>query len=417
MYFLECLFIDFIIIIMSENKKIDDFDVYKKTCLTNIKEGTYEIYKVKDQDGYSRDENFILISDSWYNYRYYIHNYDIRDCLNKNNIKLEIIEIINKKKVEYIISDDILIYKINKPSICNNYLICKRKNNRTEKFYIETRNNEKYPHKVKYPLYTEILFEIKFFPKIHYKINNFYLDTCNDICSIESSTFAIGNYQYECDDARMNKRIENILKTYFKCENDKIYCIYNHKKEIAKLTFITDNIIETNDIVNILLQSLKLEIGDKKFTFYINNPKLIDYNKEGKYCFLVMHIRSDPRLLSNNLILGYEFNKDEYYYLKYEERMILKNIDNEIAGKYINMKKQDLYTYLLSNNERCGMTINIDKDHNVTYKLVKLNDKCFEKLIDISLLKPVSEWDKELYEINNINNINEFDGMVEGFDN
>ena len=412
---LGCLFIDFIIILMSDNKIIDDFNIYEETYLTNIKEGTYEIYGVKNQKGYFRDYDFILISE-FSNCRYYISNYDIYYCLYKNNIKLEILEIINEKKVGYKISDDMLIYKINKPSICNNYFICKRINSSIEEFFIETKNNEKYPHNEKYPLYTD-LFGIAFYPKIHYNINNFHLNERNYITSINSSTFVTGKkYDRECGDARMNIRIKDILETYFKCENDKIYCKYNNKKEIAKLTFITDNIIETDDDTNILLQSLRLEIGNKKFTFYINNPKLIDYNKEGKYCFLVMHIRSDPCLISNNLILGYEFNKDKYYYLKYEEKLILKNIDKKIAGKYINMKNQDLYTYLLSNNERCGMTINIDKDHNVTYKLVKLNDKCFEKLIDISLLKPVSEWNKELYEINNINNINEFDSIVEGFD-
>ena len=58
--------------------------------------------------------------------------------------------------------------------------------------------------------------------------------------------------------------------------------MYNHKKEIAKLTLITEDEILTEDGSTKILQSLKLEIGDKKFTFYINNPKLIDYNKEKK---------------------------------------------------------------------------------------------------------------------------------------
>ena len=78
--------------------------------------------------------------------------------------------------------------------------------------------------------------------------------------------------------------------------------------------------------------------------------------------------------------------------------------------KFKMMEDQNFYTYILSNNEKCGMIINIDKDKNVTHKLVKLNDKCFESLLDISLLKPVSEWDNEFCEID------EFDSIVEGFD-
>lgn len=404
---------------MSDNKEINDFNVYKRDYLENIKEGRYKIYNAEDPEKYSTSKSwYILISDTIYKYyRYYIYNDSIHDCLNKNNIKLEKLEIIDKIITYDKIYEDMFIYKINEPSIYNNYLICNKINDNVKEFFIEQEKNEEI---YKYPVYNEIYDNgIGFPPKIHYNIKEFYLNTCG-INSIKSSTFYTGNkYNYPSYDYTIliHKKIRNILQTYFKCENDKIYCIYNNKKEIAKLTFITEDIIKTDDNNNILLQSLRLEIGEKKFTFYINNPKLINYNKEGKYCFLVIHVRSGSSLISNNLIVGYEFNKDEYYYLKYEERLILKNIDNEIAGKYINMKKQDLYTYLLSNNERCGMTINIDKDHNVTYKLVKLNDKCFEKLIDISLLTPVSEWNKELYEINNINNKNEFDGIVEGFDN
>ena len=57
------------------------------------------------------------------------------------------------------------------------------------------------------------------------------------------------------------------------------------------------------------------------------------------------------------------------------------------------------------------MVINIDKDNNVTHKLVKLNNKCFESLLDISLLKPVCEWDN-----NDYREIDKFNGIIEGFD-
>ena len=119
-----------------------------------------------------------------------------------------------------------------------------------------------------------------------------------------------------------------------------------------------------------------------------------------------MHIYNSS--LYNNLIYGYEFKEGEYYYLKHEEKLILKNIDKEIAKNFKNMENQNLYTYLLSNNEKCGMIVNIDKDNNITYKLVKLNDKCFESLLDISLLKPVNEWDN-----NDYHEIDKFNGIIE----
>ena len=179
---------------------------------------------------------------------------------------------------------------------------------------------------------------------------------------------------------------------------------------MAKLTLITEDEILTKDGSTKILQSLKLEIGNKKFTFYINNPKVIDYKKEGKYCFLVMHIYNNS--LYNNLIYGYEFKEDKYYYLKYEEKLILKYIDDKIANNFRMSKNQNLYTYLLSNHGRkCGMIINIDKNNNVTHKLVKLNDKCFENILDISLLKPVNEWNN-----NDYCEINKFDDIIEGFD-
>lgn len=182
----------------------------------------------------------------------------------------------------------------------------------------------------------------------------------------------------------INKKVMSILEKYFICEEDKIYCVYNNKKVNVKLTLITKDVIETDDD-QILHQSLKLEIGNRNFTFYINDSKNINYMKTGKYCFLAMH-------LYNNLIYGYEFKEDKYYYLRYEEELVLKNIDKEIAKNFEEIKGQDLYTYLLSNNKNRGMTINIDKDHNITYRLVWLNDEFFKsktiKTLDISLLKP-----------------------------
>ena len=55
--------------------------------------------------------------------------------------------------------------------------------------------------------------------------------------------------------------------------------MHNNKKTIAKLTLITgDEVISENG--SKLLQSLKLEINNKKFTFYINDINTINYEKE-----------------------------------------------------------------------------------------------------------------------------------------
>lgn len=205
----------------------------------------------------------------------------------------------------------------------------------------------------------------------------------------------------------INKRVINILETYFRCENGKIYCIYNNKKEIANLTLETGNIILTEDGNTIIPQKLCLNINDKYFSFYINDHNNINYKEKGEYYFLDMHVYSDS--MFNNLIYGYDFVKGKYYYLKFEEKLILKNIDQKIAKKFRNMESQNLYTYLLSNNEKCGMIISIDEVNNVTHKLVKLNDKCFKSHLDISLLKPINKWNNDPYEID------EFDCVVEGF--
>ena len=71
----------------------------------------------------------------------------------------------------------------------------------------------------------------------------------------------------------VNKEVMNILRKYFKYEDGKIVCMYNNKKEIAKLTLITENEM---DYVGIL-QSLELEINNKKFTFYINRYKYLGW--------------------------------------------------------------------------------------------------------------------------------------------
>lgn len=198
------------------------------------------------------------------------------------------------------------------------------------------------------------------------------------------------NYYY------VNNKVMNILEKYFKSKKDNfnnysIYCTYNnYEANASSLTLITGDKIITDDGMKVLRQKLYLKdlsVNDLRvgyhycagsYTFYINNYKLIDYKKEGRYNFLAMHIYNNNSSYDNNMILGYEFKEKEYYYLKFEEKLILKNIDKDIAKNFEEMKRQDLYTYLLSNNEKRGMSINIDKDHNITYRLVWLNDDFFK---------------------------------------
>lgn len=223
------------------------------------------------------------------------------------------------------------------------------------------------------------------------------------------------NYYY------VNNKVMNILEKYFKSKKEGnyyyIYCTYNnYEAKLNSLTLITGDKIITDDGMKILYQKLYLKdlvVGNVcvgSYTFYINNYKFIDYKKEGRYNFLAMHIYNNNSSYDNNMILGYEFKEKEYYYLKFEEKLILKNIDKDIAKNFEEMKRQDLYTYLLSNNEKRGMTISIDKDHNITYRLVWLNDDFFKSksTLDISLLK--SQIVSEPCEINH------FNGEVEDFD-
>lgn len=299
----------------------------------------------------------------------------------------------SKTEIDRYGDDPIFLYK-------NVYLICKINDEYKEVYIQELEFNEK-------PiLIYKLCFVSNLKPNTEYIISNFSKTENNNKGIIVSE----GIKYY------INEKVLNTLETYFKCEDDKIICIYNNKKEIAKLTLVTEDEIITEDEIKMLHQSLKLEIGDKSFTFYINNHNLVNYKKEGKYCFLTMYIYDD--LIYGNTIYGYEFKENKYYCLKNEEKLILNNINQEIAKNFRKMKNQDLYTYLLSNNKKYGMIINIDEYKNITYKLSKLNDKCFKSLLDISLLKPTNEWDKEFWDKEpcNINDIDEFNGVMEGFD-
>lgn len=292
-------------------------------------------------------------------------------------------------------------------------LVCERGNKCRKIFYLQ-KDNQKYLITDKEnKLYNWSEFTISDLkPNTEYYIHGFEKTKYGNIIL---SNIKNGDYY----SIFVNNKVMNILEKYFEYIYDDrytvpdLYCTYNNKKVRACLYLITGDVITTDNDIKILQQKLYLdwkEIGS--YTFYINNYKLIDYKKEGRYNFLAMHIYNNNSSYDNNMILGYEFKEKEYYYLKFEEKLILKNIDKDIAKNFEEMKRQDLYTYLLSNNEKRGMSINIDKDHNITYRLVKINDDFFKSksisTLDISLLK--SQIVSEPCEINH------FNGEVEDFD-
>lgn len=191
----------------------------------------------------------------------------------------------------------------------------------------------------------------------------------------------------------INNKVMNILKKYFKCEDGKIVCMYNNKKEIAKLTIITEGVMKEVGI----LQSLELEINNRKFTFYVNRYKYLGFVDRGVYKLLVFHIHHDSKSHRNQL-LGYEPYKNIYYDLTYyidmnETKFVLNNINQEIAKKFKRDENIDFYTYIHNNNKNNGLIYT--KVFNKLSKKFAEIVSIFEKILDISLLKPVDEWDNE----------------------
>lgn len=186
----------------------------------------------------------------------------------------------------------------------------------------------------------------------------------------------------------VNKRLISILQKYFKCKNNNITCIYDNKEVIPKLTLITEGedmmtIREnnTNKDITILYQSLKMEIDEKKFTFYINNNDFIDYNKEREYTFSVVYMHNED-------IFAYEMNEDKYYHLSYKiNDLVGSYVDPKIYDDYWNGIKPDLYTYMISyDDERQGIIVRTVKGYSITYDTLDL-DPFFESTLDISLLQ------------------------------
>ena len=226
----------------------------------------------------------------------------------------------------------------------------------------------------------EIIHNLK--PNTKYIISNFTRSS-NKNCS----TIISKKLKYYIDD-----NVINILVKYFKCENDGIYCLYNGKKEKVKLTLITGYISCFNsrnyydggwDLYSTLRQSLEMKIGKKKFSFYVNNPKFIDFDnkEEGKYRFLVIYFK-------DRNIFAYEHKEDKYYCIKDDKykKEILKNINQAIAEQYKKGRNLNVYTYLLSNNEKRGLTIKDTSKFTERYRLSKLS-RVFQTKLDITLVQ------------------------------
>lgn len=217
-------------------------------------------------------------------------------------------------------------------------------------------------------------------PNTKYIISNFTKSSNKN-----NSTIISKKLKYYIDD-----NVINILVKYFKCEDDGIYCLYNGKKEKVKLTLIT----EDNSSFykrgydmwfynSTLRQNLEMQIGKKKFSFYVNNPKFIDFDnkEEGKYRFLVIYFK-------DRNIFAYEHKEDKYYCIKDDKYInkILNEVDQAIAEQYKRGWDLNVYTYLLSNNEKRGLTIKDKSKFSERYRLSKLS-RVFQTKLDITLVQ------------------------------
>lgn len=314
----------------------------------NVEEGTYKILFDKYNLCYLFDDNDDLI-------------YELNDT--KSYLILKKIKDLNLNSEAIDISDhNYLDYNVK--------LICMMNINIKE-IFIQTPNEELI-------FIDKINITLNLKPNTKYVISSFIrLSNCSIIISE-------GHKYY------VNDKVINTLEKYFKCKDNKITCIYNGKEENPKLTLITENeesFNKYNKNITILHQSLKMKIGKRKFNFYINNSEFINEKVNDKYWFTVMNI--NRKFDDNNYltVFGYEITKGKYYYFNEYVDLFWKNLDSKINDK-INKDEpiQNLYTYLLKNNEKLGIIVEINNKKETIYSVI-LNDDCFETVLDISLLQ------------------------------
>lgn len=327
-----------------ENFITDEELVNSSVCsYYNVEEGTYKILFDKYDICYlfDNDDNLIYeLNDS--------KSYSILKRIKDLNLNSKTINISEHNYLDY-----------------NVKLICML-NNDNKEIFIQTPNEELI-------FIDEINIILNLKPKSEYIITNFEKSKYSGI--ITTST---GQKYYIC------RRLLDILQRYFKCKNNKITCVYNNKEEVPKLTLITNQWDEFKNIqgeyIPILRQRLKMEIGDKKFSFYVNNSDFIN-NKEHSYRFSVVYIH-------DNNIFAYDITKDKYYYLNGDDigLLMLNNIDKKINHDFNNGMYLDLYTCIIKNNEK--QCINIEDNlKEIKYYFVKLEDDSLKTVLDISLLQ------------------------------
>lgn len=331
-----------------ENFITDEELVNSSVCsYYNVEEGTYKILFDKYDICYLFDNDDLIyeLNDT----KSYLILRKIKDL----NLNSEVINISDHNYLDY-----------------NVKLICMM-NNDNKEIFIQTPNEELI-------FIDKINITLNLKPNTKYVISGFSkLSNCSIIISE-------GHKYY------VNDKVINTLKKYFKCKDNKITCIYDGKEEIPKLTLITENeesFNKYNKDITILRQSLKMKIGKRKFNFYINNGEFIDYKVNDRYLFTVININ---RKLDDDFYLtayGYDITKGKYYYFNKYASLFWKNHDPKIDDRIKRNKSiQNLYTYLLENNEKLGIVIEYNNKNQTIYSVI-LNDDCFETVLDVSLLQ------------------------------
>ena len=240
-------------------------------------------------------------------------------------------------KIENILPNTIKISDIVKNNNYDIRLICKIKEE-TKEFYVQLFDKKELIYSM------EIINKLQ--PNKKYIITNFIKTNYgNIIITSDGKRYWIG------------RKLMQILKDYFNVEDNQIICYYNNKFKNVRLTLITGDELTLNN-TKILYQSLKMEIDNKKFTFYINKSNFIDFNKKGLYHFMFMYN------YRHSILYAYEYLQDEYYCLTHKERKILlDNIDQKISRTFNDISKEYTYNYLTDKDGIVEKCVNIIKEN------------------------------------------------------
>ena len=270
-------------------------------------------------------------------------------------------------KIESILPNTIEVSDIVKNN--NNYdirLICKIKEE-TKEFYVQLFDKK------------ELVYSMEIVNKL--QSNNKYI-----ITNFMNTNY--GNIIITSDGKRywIGRKLMKILKDYFHAKDNQIICYYNNQFKNAKLTLITGDDLTLNDNTKILYQSLKLEIDNKKFVFYINKFNFIDFNKKGLYHFMFMYN------YRHSMLYAYEYLKDEYYCLTCKERKILlDNIDQEISKIFNDVSKEYTYNYLIDKDKTLhSFIIKVNENKTISVELESIEIP-FETTLDITKFGRIDE--------------------------